>query len=206
LVHNGYPDLRHRINGWLDKNSRLYVWQKDRTLKLKQAKQKEVRAEELGPSPYAWHGAEIRNSEWIYYTGEHEEADYSWAVTRAEILQFAKEVRADGAIFGVFVMPHNLQLNDDTFEFVRGLAGELGPQFDSRNPNRRIAEICAEADIVFHDPLDRFRAATPSHSSLAEDELLHYQGEHMNEKGHALTAEMLYDWLTQYDWENAAAR
>jgi lysophospholipase L1-like esterase len=80
--------------------------------------------------------------------------------------------------------------------FVRELAGDLAAHFDPLNPNRRLAAICADLGVPFYDLLPALRRATPSHAFTAKDEWVLFNGSgHLNERGHALVAEALFQDL-----------
>ena len=192
LVQLPYPPLRTRFNELLDEYSRLYVWQKEATAEAKRVAQAAAPAADSLEERHAWHGESVRPSEWVYYTGEDEICDHSWRITAGVIGGMASIAAADGASFGLVLLPSSLQVHDEEFAYLREVAGERGAEFDPEYPNRRLGAICDELGVPFFDLLPGFRAAEPSHSELVEEEWLFLNGRgHFNEKGNVVFAELV---------------
>lgn len=198
LVQVPYPSPRVAFNELLNEYSRFYVWQKKLVNESSKRQLKTVVASfaDDGEGVKIFHGAEIRKSEWIYSTEDVGDVALTWDVTEGVLRTFAEEVEEDGARFGFVLMPSSLQFFDEEFAYVQELADERGVAFDSLNPNRRLGALCDELGVPFIDLLPSMREVTPSRSRAAEEEWILFNGAgHLNERGHELFAEGVFEGL-----------
>lgn len=183
LVQLPYSVKRAAASRWLNRNSRLYVWQKERKFRFKVGK--------------AAAGDEGFVGRLIYATEESEEIAHSWRITEALLAELDREVAADGARFGVFHIPCAQQVYRDSFEAVCDLSGETGDSFDWDHPDRRLAAICGGAGIPLFSLTAAFRDAAPSSQWQLRDEWLFLKGTgHWNEAGNEVGARALHAALT----------
>ena len=200
LVQVPYPSPRIAFNELLNQYSRFYVWQKKLVNESSKRQLKTVVASFAaeGEGRNVFHGDSLRKSEWVYCTEVAGDVSASWDVTDAVLSAFAEEVEADGARFGLVIMPASLQLLDDDFAFVRELGDRQGVPLDPLHPNRRLAALCDRLGVPCVDLLPLLRSETPSHSYAAQDEWILFNGAgHLNERGHELFAEGVFQALSQ---------
>ncbi len=198
LVQMPYPSPRIAFNELLNEYSRFYVWQKKLVNESSKRQLKTVLASlgEEGEGRKVFHGDTLRKSEWVYCTAEEGDVATSWQVTCAVLSTFARDVEEDGARFGLVIMPSSLQLLDDDFAFVQELGDRADVPLDPLHPNRRLAELCQRIGVPCIDLLPPLRAQTPSHSYVAKDEWILFNGAgHLNERGHELFAEGVFEAL-----------
>ena len=189
LVQQPLSARRATFTAWLNRNSRFYVWQKHATQKAINSIRHGAQSSavggwlDLGPADPGGQG--------IYATSPEGDLVYAWQVTEKLIETMHNEVRADGSEFMLVVLPTGLQVCDDLFDKDQ----EAGVA-DRYYPDQRLSEICGRIGAPILLLTDRFRAASPHHSSEYETEWLHYDGVgHFNDRGNAVAAEGLVDAL-----------
>ena len=179
---------RARLTSWLNRYSRLYVWQKGAT----QAAINTIRDGALHLAAQAGHDMAPLDSrgQGIYCTDPSETLKYAWRITEKLIETLDREVRADDADFLLAVLPSGAQVCDDAWAKV--VASADGAPMDWRYPDEALGQIAARVGTPVVLMADRFRAAAPHHALEYEDELLHYGGTgHFNDRGNELAAEAI---------------
>jgi len=103
-------------------------------------------------------------------------------------LALAVAAERNGARFAVFVIPDRRQMDDADWSATRAKLPDLNPaDLDRERTTRMIPDLLAQNEIPALDLLEPFRAA---------DEPLFFEIDgHFNAEGHALTAELLSEWL-----------
>lgn len=198
LTQVPFPSPRLQFNEYLNRYSRLYVWQKAFVNSKSRKMVRGVAAMTEDNNRLIEHGDRIRASEWVYCRTEHEVAQYTWDVTRALFTAFAEEVKQDGARFGIVMIPASEQFYDEDFAMIAGIAERQGVVFDVNYPAERLASISADLDVPFIDLVGPLRAATPSHRRDAQEEWHHFKGiGHLNERGHTVVASALLEALEE---------
>lgn len=179
-----YSAERAAVSAWLNRHSRLYVWQRE----LVNAARHRV-LENVGT---------LEPGQKIFSTQESDDLAYAWRLSAAIQAELQRQVTAHGAQFAVILLPCNFQVYRDSFEKLRTLAGPLGPHFDADHPDRRLGQLCREANIPFVSLSKDFRAAAPAGKSDVREQWLFHQGfGHFNEQGNALAAQVVHRFLTQ---------
>jgi hypothetical protein len=114
----------------------------------------------------------------------------AWAVTDHALAVLKAAVEGDGPRFGVFVIPDRRQIYDVDWNATLAKLPDLDPaELDRERPTRTVTDLLAAQRIPALDLLGPFRAA---------DERLYFEIDgHFNPAGHALTAQLLADWLHQ---------
>jgi hypothetical protein len=114
--------------------------------------------------------------------------DGAWRFVRYALRDLKTAVEADGAQFGVFVIPDRRQIYDEDWNATLDRLPNLDPaELDRERPTRMIMELLEAEDIPALNLLDPFHVA---------DERLYFEIDgHWNPAGHQLTAELLMEWL-----------
>ena len=150
LVQQPLSGARAGLSGWLNRNSRLYVWQKRALAKLRYKL-----AAAAGVSPHAAQ---------VYATAPSGDAAHAWRISEALVRAWAQEARERGAMFVQLVVPSSAQVFDDRFEELIGsMEGERG-DYDASYPGRRLGDLCRAERIPFLSLRPDFRKAAPSAS------------------------------------------
>jgi hypothetical protein len=171
------------LSAWLNRYSRLYLWQKEAVRRTRYAWMKQAGVLEPGY--------------WIY--SKHESADVAqaWRLTAALLAELAEEVRRDGARFGVVMVPTAQQVYPDSLAKLLAAAGDQAPSFDADYPDRRMAELCQASGVPLLVMTADFRRAAPGRSLANADQWLFLHGEgHFNPRGNQLAAEVIGRWIT----------
>lgn len=167
---------------WLDRTSRLYVWQKSA---LRQARAS-LRAR----------GGAVEPVELVFARPEPEAAARAWAITGALLRAFQDETRSRGADLVLVAAPAPVQVYDDLWAELRERAAREGLPLSRHHPEQRLGELCREAGIRFVSLAPAFRDAAPHHDSTRREEQLYYEGRfHWNDAGNALAAASVHDFL-----------
>jgi hypothetical protein len=191
LVQLPRSTRRSNVSAWLNRHSRLYVWQKGAFRGVRNRLRKA--------------SGELPNSDLVYWTRPTGDAAHAWRLLESLIGALKSEVESRGSQFAMAVLPAGPQVMDDHWDRLVGRAGDLHEEMDLHYPERRLGEICERVGIPLVTMVDDFRAAAPHNSSEYDDEVLHYRGSgHFNDAGNRLTAEVLYRFLT--DKEPLAVR
>jgi len=171
-----------RVAEWLDRWSRLYVWQKTA-----------VRA--ARSRLFAASGV-LESVELVFADPEPPAVARAWAITGALLRAFHDETAARGRPLLVVEAPTAAQVYDDLWsELERRARGQRTP-VGREHPDARLRALCAESGIPFVSLLPAFRAAAPGRDSTRPSEQLYYEGRfHWNDAGNALAAATVHDFL-----------
>lgn len=183
LIQRPFSAGRGGVSAWLNRKSRLYVWQKDainRTLKgARKASGK------------------LENRALVYATNPGAEATRAWAITGAIFSTFRKEVEATGAKFGVVVLTDSAQIYADRFASLTGRAHPEA-EFSAEEPEKRMNQLAQSGGFWSLDLTYEFRNAAPSADSKLAAEQLYFNGHgHFNPRGHALAASAIARWMAR---------
>lgn len=179
-----FSTSRARINAWLNRHSRFYVWQKNATNRAGHRAQRS-----MGKMP-AGH--------WIFHTGSRPEVERAWTIVERVLTTFRDEVEARGARFAVVVLPLGQQVYREGFTKLRARAGEHGPMLDPELPERRLAELAGRTGVTLVSLTPGFVEATGGleASETPEEALLFFKGTgHFAEAGNALAAREIHRLL-----------
>jgi hypothetical protein len=172
------------VADWLDRNSRLYVWQKTA---LRQARAR-LRAARGVVEPV----------ELVFAEPEPPEVAHAWAITGALLRALRGETEKSGAQLVVVAASWALQVYDDLWGELAARAGREAMRVARDHPEERLRALCREAAIPFLALLPSFRAAAPHHDSARVDERLYYEGRfHWNDEGNALAAQAVHAFLLE---------
>lgn len=131
----------------------------------------------------------------VYQTDPSPEWDEAWALTGALIRRLDQEVQARGARLAVVIISAPEQVYPDRWAAIF----KAGPQtqnlrWDPEVPNRRLADVLAEADIPSLDLLPIFQEA----ASQPETPPLYFRHDfHWSSAGHALAAQAVESFLRE---------
>lgn len=170
---------------WLDRHSRLYVWQKLATRRLRGRTRST--------------GGELEPGQRVFSAGADPDVEQAWAVTAALLRRLRDEVRGSGARLGLMVIPCADQVDDQFWDQLQVRAAVSGLRIDRDAPSRRLAAIARELEIPLLDlaPVfrDRARRASPERTSAAR---LYLMGRfHLADEGHQAIAEALHRFLLE---------
>jgi lysophospholipase L1-like esterase len=183
LVPGRPPAPTPAIARWLDLHSRLYVWQKVATRRLR------------GTTRSAAGG--IEPGQKIFAKGGDPDVEYAWNLTGALLRALRDEVEASGAGFGLVVVPCAEQVDDALWAGLRRQAG-AGLALDREAPSRRLGEIGARAGIPTLDLTPFFAEAARGPGGAASAESLYLLGRfHLSDEGHRVAAEAIERFLTE---------
>jgi hypothetical protein len=169
---------------WLDRTSRLYVWQKSA---LRQARAR-LRAQ----------GGALDPVELVFARPEPEAAAHAWAITGALLRAFQEETAARGTKLVLVAAPAAVQVYDDLWAELDERAARAGVPLVREHPDERLSELCREAGIPFLALLAPFRDAAPHRDSTRREERLYYEGRfHWNDAGNALAAARVHEFLAE---------
>ena len=171
---------------WLDRWSRLYVWQKTAVRQVRYR---------LSTASGALETVEL-----VFAEPESPAVARAWAITGALLRAFRDETRASGRSFVVVEAATAAQVYDDLWADLARRASGAGTPVAREHPDLRLRALCAEAGIPFVSLLPAFRAAAPARDSTRTSEQLYYDGRfHWNDAGNALDAATVHDFLRAQD-------
>jgi hypothetical protein len=179
LVQRPFSSARSTGSGWLNRNSRFYVWQKNfinRRLKQTEASGRE-----------SVHGANL-----VHLDANREDVAHGWLMTEELIRQVNADVVADGAEFMMVVIPGNRQLYDSRWELFLERYAEEAPHLDRDLPDRRLRAVFEEKGIphlFLREPFEGHVAGR--HHTDPEAQVTYGGGGHMNDRGQRLAAEAI---------------
>ena len=172
-------DASYSASNWLNRNSRLYVWQKHLHARARHAV---VDDQTSVARPY-----QIEPPKAVAE---------SWELTGKLMAMFREAVHADGARFAVVAIPSPRQVYDDLWQEFVDRAGTSHGTIDRENPDRRLSRICADAEAPLLLLRPAFRKATPSRSADAVEEQVFIDGRgHFNRAGNRLAATEMHRFL-----------
>ncbi len=182
LVERSPSSERKRLNAWLNRNSRFYVWQKEATRGLRIS----------GPAAQ------------VYRTDPDPVLTEAWQLTARIIEAFAQDVRRDGSEFLLVLLPTGEQIYDDMWEERAVLEEDVaGAAIDRNHPDRKLREIADGASIPVLAMTEAFRTAADQAggrraTETASSDLLHFHGYgHFTPRGNAVAARLIHAWLTE---------
>jgi len=194
LVQGEEPPPTPAVARWLDRHSRLYVWLKPATRRLRAATRLA--------------GGEIEPGQRIFARDGGPAVEHAWRVTAALLRRFREEVEASGARFALAVIPCAEQVDDGLWADLARRAGEAGVALDREEPSRRLAALCAREGIPLVDLTPAFAAAAHrSPGGPASAEGLYLLGRfHLGEEGHRVAAESLHRFLREAGGGSSSSR
>jgi hypothetical protein len=182
LVERPLSAAKTGLSAWLNRHSRLYVWQKEAFRHVHYAWLKQARVLEPGL--------------WIYSKQPPEAVAAAWKLTGALLAQWADEARAAGSRFGVVLIPTAQQVYRESLLKALASGGAEPGAFDADYPERKMDELCRASGVPLLSMIVDFRRAAPSRSLAKADEWLFLRGEgHFNPRGHQFAAETIYRWI-----------
>jgi lysophospholipase L1-like esterase len=185
LVAGEMPSPTPALTRWLDRHSRLYVWQKVATRRLRAS----ARASGIEPGQLA------------FARDGGPDVEHAWALTAALLRAFRDEVEATGARFALAVIPCAEQVDDALWAELARRAAEAGLCVDREEPSRRLGAVASRLGIPVADLTPAFAAAarrTPGGPSSAE--ALFLLGRfHLSDEGHRVAAAALARFFTEGD-------
>jgi lysophospholipase L1-like esterase len=169
---------------WLDRHSRLYVWQKVAMRRLRGAG-RVSRGLEPGQMIFPRDGGP--------------DVEHAWRLTAALLGQLRDEVEASGARFAVVVIPCAEQVDDALWSDLVRRARDAGLELEREGPSRRFAQIAAASGFPLLDLAPAFAAAAPrGPGEPASAARLFLLGRfHLSDEGHRLVAEGLRRFLAE---------
>jgi hypothetical protein len=175
-------------SNFLNRTSRLYLWQKGITNRL--IKRVRNRA--------GWFDKRDR----IYLDPVPEEIEYSWRLTEAILKQFHTDVTGDGVEFHVVTIPGGREIYRDLLDQLETEGREAGltHAFNQDLPLERISVICDRNGISLIALEPPFRAfALDRNSAIKEQRLFFNRHWHMNVRGNRVAAEAIAARLLKHD-------
>jgi lysophospholipase L1-like esterase len=173
---------KSRASNWLNDHSRLYVWQKHLTAKLKDRTTAS--------------GGGVQPSKMVFCREPPERIERAWRLTEALLTRFIDAVREDGGTFVLALMPSADQVYRERWDALVSQAEKAGIRLEPDAPQRRLAEFCRRRDVGFVPIVDEFRDFASQGTVGATDEWLHFGASgHFNEAGNRVAAEALADRL-----------
>jgi len=169
-------------SAWLNRASRLYVWQK----------------QAVRQALASWDASRggLEPVELVYARPEPAAVARAWAITAALFAAFRDETRVHGAELVVVVAPTPAQVYDDLWAELESRAAASGQPLGRERPEQRVLELCRRAGIPCLALAEAFRAAAPGRDSRRREEQLFHRGRfHWNDAGNALAAEEVHAFL-----------
>jgi len=182
LVPGLEPEPTSALARWLDRSSRLYVWQKAAFRRFRAAHQKAV--------------GRIEPGQLIFARGGSPDVEHAWTLTAALLRALRDEIEASGARLGLVVVPCAEQVDDALWADLERRAREAGVDIEREEASRRLEEIGAREGIPTVDLTPAFVAAGrgPGGSAAA----LYLLGRfHLSDAGHGVAAEAIHRFLTE---------
>jgi len=192
LVEGRESEPTPALARWLDRHSRLYVWQKVAIRRLRAATQSAAHGVEPGQLIFARDGGA--------------DVEHAWSVTAALLHRLRDEVEASGARFGAVVVPCAEQVDDALWSDLAHRAREAGLDLGREEPSRRLAAIWAREGIPAIDLTPTFVAAARGPGGeAASAEGLYLAGRfHLSDEGHRVAAEAIARFLAEGEGRHRA--
>jgi GDSL-like lipase/acylhydrolase family protein len=180
LVEEPFARTRASLNGWLDEHSRLYVWEKEKT---RQVRGRFAHADGGGDADDP--GRRLV----IYDTQPDPPMREAWAISEALVAALAREVTATGARFVVVGIPERGQILDAEWARLEaGAPAGRGARYQRGYPDEMLDAIGTSHGIPV-------LSLTPAFRGDPHADALLLQGFHWSERGNALAAQTVYDYL-----------
>lgn len=169
---------------WLDRHSRLYVWQKVALRRLR-GTGGVARGLEPGQMVFARNGGP--------------DVEHAWRLTAALLGRLRDEVEASGARFAVVVIPCAEQVDDAIWRDLARRARDVGIEIEREGPSRRLAQIAGAAGFPLLDLAPAFAAAARgAPAEPASAARLFLLGRfHLSDEGHRVVTDGLGRFLTE---------
>lgn len=191
LVPGLEPEPTSTLARWLDRHSRLYVWQKAAFRRFRAARQLAVGGIEPGQLIFAKDGGP--------------DVEHAWSLTAALLRALRDEVEASGARLGLVVVPSAEQVDDALWADLEQRARDAGVALEREEASRRLEEIGAREGIPMVDLTPAFVAAGRGPGGDAAS--LYLLGRfHLSDAGHRLAAEAIHRFLTEGEGRMLAPR
>jgi lysophospholipase L1-like esterase len=184
LVPADPPPPTPALVRWLDRHSRLYVWQKVALRRLREAGRA---SSGLPPAQLA------------FARDGGPDVEHAWRLTAALVRQLREEVEGAGARFAVAVIPCAEQVDDGLWSDLERRARDAGLELEREGPSRRLAQIAAREGIPLADLTPAFAAAARrSPGEPATAARLFLLGRfHLSDEGHRVAADSLLRFLSE---------
>lgn len=170
------------LGAWLDRHSRLYVWQKAAVSRL------------LAVGRAA--RADVDPGDLAFARPEPPGVARAWALTAALVRALRDETGARGARLGVVAIPPAVAVYDDLWSDLAGRGRAAGLQLQRDAPGQRLEAICRDLAVPFLSLGADFGAAATHRDSRRPDERLFIEGRyHWNDRGNAVAAEAVFRFL-----------
>lgn len=169
---------------WLDRHSRLYVWQKVALRRLRGAG-RASRGLEPGQMIFARDGGP--------------DVEHAWNLTAALLRQLRDEVQASGARLAVVVVPCAEQVDDALWGDLARRARDAGLEVERDAPSRHLVQIATSEGVPLLDLAPVFGAAARrAPGEPASAARLFLLGRfHLSDEGHRVVAEAVHRFLTE---------
>jgi len=183
LVQLPHSQTRSSASVWLNRHSRLYVWQKYHVDLLRSNMEEAMDVMPTGRI--------------IFHRNPADEVERAWEILEALIGAMKGEVETDGARFAMVVLPSAEQILGERWDELLELSGPIRDEMDPDNPERRLRAIGSRVGVPVLTLVEPFREAAPHRSMAHENEWLHFNAYgHFNEAGHRVAAGALHGFLT----------
>lgn len=180
LVERPRAAARGAASRWLNRHSRLYVWQKE----VLSRAGKQVRHGAGRPDPGTL----------VYLRDEPAEAREAWAITGAVARALDAEVRAAGARFLLVELPEAAALQPARLAALAEARGLPAEAMDAHEPARRLAALAPGVEL--RSLLPTLEADSPGATPEERSKHLYYYGHgHLTPEGHALVGRTLAEWV-----------
>jgi lysophospholipase L1-like esterase len=190
LLRGEGPEPTPALARWLDRHSRLYVWQKVALRRLRAPTWAASSAVEPGQLVFAREGGP--------------DVEHAWRLTASLLRELRDEVEASGASFALVLVPCAEQVDDTLWAELAGRAREAGLELERQEPSRRLGEICARAGIPAIDLAPAFGAAArgPGEAAASAASLYLLGRFHLSDEGHRVAAEAIHRFLAEGEGRN----
>jgi lysophospholipase L1-like esterase len=185
ILQGDGPEPTPALARWLDRHSRLYVWQKVALRRLRVPTRAASGGVEPGQLVFAREGGP--------------DVEHAWGLTASLIRELRDEVEASGARFALVLVPCAEQVDDALWADLAGRAREAGLELERQEPWRRLGDICARAGIPAIDLAPAFGAAArgPGEAAASAASLYLLGRFHLSDDGHRVAAEAIHRFLTE---------
>jgi hypothetical protein len=170
-------------SGWLNRNSRFYVWQK---IALRNAIANLRTAMDLG----------IDEGDLTFSLEPRDELRHAWKLTEALVRKFAEEVTADGREFLLLYIPTAETLYPELWQRKLRRRSYQRARLDPENALRHFRRIASEGEIDALFLNERFSSVIGGRRVSDRRAWLYFGANgHLNERAQALAADEIVDQL-----------
>jgi len=178
LRQRPFSAARSAVSTWLNRHSRLYVWQKTANDALRERTDDGYR---------------------IFRTDPSQDLDEAWELNERLIVALRDEVEKAGARYILALYPSGAQVYSDMWTALLEQADARAGRFDPTYPERRLTALARRSGIPVVTMRDEFLRASGGRtvSETPPADLLFFGGNgHLSERGNALAARILHRFLT----------